>query len=110
MAVNNEQQEARTMTARLIPSEAVTISAGAVVGSEGHRRWHVLSRLGSGAFGAVYKVEEEGAEKDEIKEKFSLKVCLSFKKIFFFHFFYFSRLNELVPPRCWPWRSVSTRR
>uniref|UniRef100_A0A1I8BE17 Protein kinase domain-containing protein n=1 Tax=Meloidogyne hapla TaxID=6305 RepID=A0A1I8BE17_MELHA len=40
--------------------EAIALSIGTVIGSEGHRKWRVLSRLGSGAFGAVFLVQEEG--------------------------------------------------
>nr|CAD2162927.1 unnamed protein product [Meloidogyne enterolobii] len=68
-----QQEDANTnteMISRLEPMEAIALDIGTVVGSEGHRKWHVLSRLGSGAFGAVYLVEEEGAKKEE---KYALK-------------------------------------
>uniref|UniRef100_A0A915NJB5 Protein kinase domain-containing protein n=1 Tax=Meloidogyne floridensis TaxID=298350 RepID=A0A915NJB5_9BILA len=70
-----QQEDANTnteMISRLEPMEAIALDIGTVVSSEGHRKWHVLSRLGSGAFGAVYLVEEEGAKKEE---KYALKVC-----------------------------------
>nr|CAD2148643.1 unnamed protein product [Meloidogyne enterolobii] len=68
-----QQEDANTnteMISRLEPMEAIALDIGTVVSSEGHRKWHVLSRLGAGAFGAVYLVEEEGAKKEE---KYALK-------------------------------------
>uniref|UniRef100_A0A1I8BYU5 Protein kinase domain-containing protein n=1 Tax=Meloidogyne hapla TaxID=6305 RepID=A0A1I8BYU5_MELHA len=58
-----QQEDANTnteMISHLVPMEAIALSIGTVIGGEGHRKWRVLSRLGSGAFGAVFLVQEEG--------------------------------------------------